>query len=75
MIKAEPGFRFTSPIDDFPDRIEGHWYELGFISEVGGLSHCEFTVSERQNKHVVEQSCRRSIENDIYAIEVAMMPH
>ena len=70
VIKAEPGFRFTSPIDDFPDRIEGHWYELGFISEVEGLSHCEFTVSERPTGQVAEQVCRRSIENDIYRIEL-----
>ncbi|MCG9597101.1 glycoside hydrolase family 38 [Vibrio sp. Isolate25] len=69
ITKAEPGFSFTSPIDDFPDRVEGVWYDIAFQTEVNGLSYEAFEVNKCLTSEAIETTSMASICNDFYQVE------
>ncbi|EGQ7994621.1 glycoside hydrolase family 38 [Vibrio vulnificus] len=69
ITNAEPGFSFTSPIDDFPDRIEGIWYNIAFQTEIEGLSFKAFTLEKLATSEPLVTSTIRTIANDIYRVD------
>lgn len=69
ITKSEPGFSFTSPIDDFPDRIEGTWYQIAFQTQIEGLSYRRFTIEKQATSEPLVTSSNASIGNVSYHIE------
>ncbi|WP_333917536.1 glycoside hydrolase family 38 [Vibrio crassostreae] len=69
IIKTEPGFNFESPIDDFPDRIEGHWYKIALQIEIEGLSYCSLNVEKLQTISPIMARSAAVITNDKLSVE------
>lgn len=69
ITKSEPGFSFTSPIDDFPDRIEGVWYSIAFQTQIEGLSYQALTLEKAATSKPLVASAHRFISNDHYRVE------
>jgi mannosylglycerate hydrolase len=64
VISVAPGARFRSPIDDFPDRIAGHEYELLVRCKIDGMAALACRVTQAPSASAaVAAPPENSIEN------------
>lgn len=70
ISEIKPGFSFHSPIDDFPDKIEGTWYQIHFAAQIPALTAQAFKVEKQQTRTPMVTSGAQAISNEFYSIEV-----
>ena len=75
LLSVSPDAVFRSPVDDFPERIDGHLYEVLVRCEIGGLEALA-CVAERLSSPTSEpgqsHGASTSIENTDYRVNVSL---